>query len=152
MCRQKNWNIFRRLNKTPWLLACLFAGLLFLANIFSGCGDKEERLYGRWRLQTTFMNGDTLKDSLQYNIIPERTVYDFFYENILTVSTFINGVPISSADGFYTFKDNSTINMRYTIRYQLYDITAKIKKLTRRELNLEYTDKGNKYLLIFYTN
>jgi len=130
-------------------ICTLAAFTVFSLFTFSSC-DKEERLYGRWRLQDVYMNGDTLNDSLQYNVI-KNSIYTFFYANSFTVTTFVNGIVTTSSDGFYHFINNSTINMRYTITYQPYDITATIKKLNQKELKLEYDDKGNHYLLILYT-
>ncbi|MCL1851193.1 MAG: hypothetical protein FWF70_07335 [Bacteroidetes bacterium] len=132
------------------LFGYLFACSLVLLFIFARCNGKEEKIYGRWRLQTVFMNGDTLNDSLQFNVIPKITIYNFFLGNSLTIKTYIMGISTTSSDGYYSFKNNSTINMKYTILYQSFDITAKIKKLTQKELNLEYEDKGNKYFLILY--
>jgi hypothetical protein len=122
---------------------CLFA--------FTSC-DKEEKLYNYWNLQSVLMNGEPLNDSLQFNLIPYFTYYTFSYASSLEVSTFALGKFMSSSDGFYYFDSKSTIKMRFTLLYTRYDITAKIKKLTRKELNLEYEDNGNTYFLKLYTN
>ena len=139
-----------KFNYFTFLPFYLFVLLPFFLFTFSSC-DKEERLYGRWRLQEAYMNGDTLNDSTQYNVISKKTTYTFFYYNILTVSTDALETSISSTDGHYSFINKSTINLRYSIMYNVYNIDAKINKLSRNELNLEYDDKGNHYLLIFYT-
>ena len=154
---KKNWNIFRKLTthrspltayRTP--LAALYI-LLALCSLFSFAScDKEELIVNRWRLQTVLMNGDTLNDSLQFNVIPKYTVYSFYYFNSLVVSTYVNEQQTSSSDGVYQFTSKSTIGMRFTLLYNRYEIEAKIKKLTRRELNLEYKDDGNTYFLKFY--
>jgi hypothetical protein len=120
--------------------------------ILTGCpGSREDILYGDWRLQTVLMNGKPLEDSLQYNVAP-NTRYTFFYFNSLTITAFVSGQPTTSFDGYYFFKDRSTLEMKYTLWYERYDITAKIKKLTKRELNLEYEDNGNTYFLTLYSN
>ena len=153
MCCKKNWNIFRRLktNRNN-VVSFVFCFLLstFCISIFVSC-DKEEKLYGSWLLQTTLLNGEPLNDSLQFNV-SKYTYYTFFYQNSLTVTTSISGFKVDSPDGYYYFKNNSTIQMKYTLLYNRYDITAKIKKLTNRELNLEYEDNGNTYFLKLYSN
>ena len=123
--------------------------IVFVSFTLSSC-DKEERLYGSWRLQTVFMNGDTLNDSLQFNVLPRYTFYTFSFSNNLLVQTYALGIPVSSPDGFYKFENNSTIEMNYTLLYKQYNIKAKIKKLTKRELDLEYDDNGNHYSLVLY--
>jgi len=125
--------------------------LSFIFFVFASC-DNEDKLYGTWNLQTVLMNGEPLNDSLQFNVIPKYTDYIFFYENVLTVKTHALGAYVSSLDGFYYFKNNSTLYMKYSILYKKYDITAKIIKLTNRELNLEYDDRGNTYFLKLYSN
>jgi hypothetical protein len=114
--------------------------------------DNEDILYGTWRLQNVSMNGEALDDSLQFNVIPKYTYYTFHYQNSLNVSTYVLGAPTSSADGYYIFLNNSTIKMKFTLLYQRYEIKAKIKKLNRKELHLEYDDKGNTYFLKLYPN
>ncbi|MCL2290045.1 MAG: hypothetical protein FWC34_04985 [Bacteroidetes bacterium] len=105
-----------------------------------------------WNLQFVSMNGEPLNDSLQLNVIPYFTYYTFFYANSLEVVTYSRGQYIRSSDGFYQFINSSTIKMRFTLLHKPYDIEAKIKKLTRKELNLEYKDNGNTYFLKLFTN
>ena len=97
------------------------------------------------------MNDEPYSDSTKFNLIPFYTYYTFFYANSLEVRTFVSGRTIESAGGVYLF-ENSTIKMRFILEHQRYDIEAKIIKLTRKELNLEYEDKGNTYFLKLYTN
>ena len=143
MCCQKNRNILWRL--TPFLLVPF--SLLFFT--FTSC-DKPERIINSWRLQTVLKNDEPFNDSLQFNLIPKYTYYNFYYANSLTVSTFANGQSTSSANGFYEFTSNSTIKMTFTLLYQRYEISAKIKKLNRRELNLEYEEDGDTYFLTLF--
>jgi hypothetical protein len=124
--------------------------IIALSSLATSC-DKENMLYGTWRLQAVLMNGDTLNDTLQFNVIPKYTIYEFFYEHTFTVKTYISGQSVTSPEGFYNITNNS-LHMRYTLLYRRYDIPAKIKKLTRRELNLEYEYEGNSYFLKFYRN
>ena len=165
MRRQKNRNILRRLIKRnfslrPFALAPLrpfapyaFCFLLSAFCIFSlsSC-DKEEMLYSTWNLQSVTMNGQALNDSSQFNVIPKFTYYTFYYGNSLTVQAFAEGQITTSSDGYYKLVDNSKVEMKFTILYKRYNISAKIKKLTKKELNLEYEDKGNTYFLKLYTN
>jgi len=115
-----------------------------------GC-DKEDKLYGTWHLQVVKMNGAPLNDSLQFNVIPFNTYYTFFYANVLNIKTYSLGKTIESPTGKYYLKKNSTLDMQYSLLYETYNITAKIKKLNRNELILEYEDKGNNYYLKLYS-
>jgi len=158
MRRQKSRNILRRLIKRNFAPSSLrpfsFSPfLLFTLLLFtlSSC-DKEEMLYNTWNLQSVTLNGQALNDSSQFNVIPKYTYYTFFYGNSLTVQTFAEGQITTSSDGFYKLSGNSTLEMSFTILYKKYIINAKIKKLTKKELNFEYEDKGNTYFLKLYTN
>ena len=142
MCCQKNRNILRGLK--VYFFCHLLSVFCFFA--FISC-DKQEMIINSWNLQTVLKNGQPLNDSLQFNLIPRYTHYNFYYANSLNVSTFASGQLTSSSNGFYEFTNSSTIRMRFTLLYQRYEITAKIKKLTRNELNLEYEDNGNTYFL-----
>ena len=139
MRSKKNWNIF-------WKLIYLFV----LLPLLSSCG-KEEMLLGSWNLQTVLMNNEPLNDSLQFNVIPKYTYYTFSFANVLTVQTFALNGNITAPDGFYRLKDKSTLYMRFTLLHKHYDIDAKIKKLNRRELYLEYEYNSNTYFLKLYS-
>ena len=158
MDRKKNWNFFRKLNvknKCSFLYFSLLivCASLFICN-FSSC-NHEELIVNTWNLQTVLMNGEPLNDSLQFNVIPKYTYYIFFYANVLTVKTVALGKVTTSSNGHYEFVNNtkkSEIKMDFTILYEKYKIIAKIVKLTKRELNLEYEFRGNTYLLKLYAN
>ena len=156
MCRQKNRNILRRLIQKncfrPFALY-LFCFLLSAFCLFSltSC-DPEEMLYNSWQLQSVKMNGKSVSDSLPYNLTPTRTYYTFFYQNSLTVLTYAMQQITTSSDGYYELVGNSRLKMSFTILNKRFEINAKIKKLTKKELNLEYEDKGNTYFLKLYTN
>ena len=134
---------------TSHLLPLTFC-LFLLSALCISCGDIEEKLYGTWSLQSVLMNGEPLNDSLQFNLIPKHTDYTFAFANRLNVSTYALGEPFSSADGFYTIVNNSTIEMTFTLLFEKYNIKATIKKLNKKALNLEYEDKGNYYFLYLY--
>jgi len=135
--------------RTSYLIPFLLFSLLILS--LTSC-DKEEIIIGSWNLQTVLKNGEVNTDSTQFHLLTMYTYYHFFYFNSVDISTLANGQWTGSADGFYKFINNSTLEMRFTILYQQYAIIAKIKKLTRKELNLEYEDNENTYLLKLYTN
>jgi len=130
-----------------------FSLLLFFLFTLTSC-DNEEKLYNRWNLQFVSKNGEPFTDSTQLSkqphLVPHSTYYLFHFVGILEV--YASG--ITSTDGFYEFKDNSTIKMRFTLveHGRRFEIEAKIKKLTRKELNLEYEEKGDTYFLKLYTN
>ena len=142
---KKNRHLFRRLN------FCFFALLLFCFFTLNSC-DKETTLRNRWNLQKVFINGEEVSNSTEYNLLPYYTNYFFYYENSLNVSTYVKGEATESADGWYQLESKSTIHMRFTILHKRYDIKAKIKKMTKKEMHLEYTANGNKYLLKLFTN
>jgi hypothetical protein len=124
---------------------------LLLSAFLTGC-DREDMLYNTWNLSSVLMNGEPLNDSLQFNVIPKYTYYTFFYVNVLEISTVALGSVAKTSDGYYAFIDHSTLLMEFTLLYEHYKIEAKIKKITRRELNLEYKDSaGNTYFLIFFS-
>jgi hypothetical protein len=123
---------------------------LFLAT-FSSC-DKEEMIVGSWNLQTVLKNNNPLSEPYPLNLIPKNTYYYFSFANNLIVRTKINGDWAEAPDGFYTFIKKSTIEMRFTLKYLRYNITAKIKKLTNNELHLEYESDGDIYYLKLYSN
>lgn len=127
-------------------ITSLFFFLLFSLTSVTSC-DREEMIINSWRLQTVLMNNEPLNDSSQFNVIPRYTYYSFFIENRLNVRTYALGQSTASSDGFYRFLNRSTIEMRFTILNEQYKIEATIKKLTRKELNLEYEDNGNTYFL-----
>jgi hypothetical protein len=160
MRRQKNRNILRRLSFRPFALSPLrpFApyAFCFLLSAFclfslSSC-DKEEMLYNTWNLQSVTKNGKPYTDSVEYNLLTTYTYYYFLYQNVLTVKTFAMDQITTSSDGFYELLSGSRLKMRFTILNKRYELTAKIKKLTKKELHLEYEDKGNTYFLKLYTN
>ena len=156
MRRQKNRNILRRLKNKKFAPSCLRVFLLsafcFLLSACFVCCDKQEMLYNSWQLQSVKMNGKPYSDSLQYNLTPNYTYYTFFYDNALIVRTYAMQQITTSSDGFYKLESNSKLEMSFTILNKRYSINAKIKKLTKKELNLEYEDKGNTYFLKLYTN
>jgi hypothetical protein len=106
---------------------------------------------GNWNLQTVLMNGDTLNDPLQFNVIPKYTYYSFFYGNSLNVRTYAMNQITESANGEYRLKKNSKLYMRFNLHFKSYEINAKIKKLNRTELYIEYEDNGNKYYLKLFS-
>ena len=152
MRRQKNRNILRRLIKrdfAPYAFCFLLSAFCLFS--LSSC-DREELLYNTWNLQSVNMNGKPFSDSLQYNLLPTYTYYIFFYANSLTVRTYAMEQITTSSDGFYNLESKSKLEMKFTILNKRYTINAKIKKLTKKELNLEYEDKGNTYFLKLYAN
>jgi len=106
----------------------------------------------RWHLNSVLMNGEPYNDSTQFNIIPKYTYYYFSYLNVLEVSTLVDEQPVISANGKYFFKDRSTLELEFTLKYQKYKIdSVNIVKLNNKEMNLEYDFKGNTYFLKFFS-
>jgi len=169
MRSQKNRNLFRRLinhtphtaNRIPLLrlpfknkyLTYIFCFLLSTFCFLLISCDKQDMIMNRWTLQSVNINGQPI-DSLQmkYHLLPKYTDYVFFMESSLVVYTRINGQATASADGFYKFIDKSNIEMNFTLLNRKSIIKAKIQKLTKREMNLEYKDNGDTYFLKLYGN
>jgi hypothetical protein len=127
---------------------------VFCFSTFASC-DREEMIVNSWNLRTVLKNGEPHYDSLQFHLIPKYTTYYFYYAQThsLNVKTFALDQLATSADGYYRFKNKSTLELRFTLLYKKYEIEAKIKKLNSRELNLEYTDKeGDTYFMKLYPN
>jgi hypothetical protein len=110
-------------------------------------------IVGRWRLQTVLVNDEPYQDSTHFHLLVNITTFYFQYSNSLNVRTIANGKLTETADGFYKFEGNkSKIFMRFTLLWDYNEITAKIKKLTNRELHLEYEEKGDIYYLKLFSN
>jgi len=106
----------------------------------------------RWNLQSVKVNGSPIDSvQMQYHLLPKYTYYYFFLETSLNVETIVNG-QYTSANGMYKFVNKSTLYMHFMLHDKKSEITAKIKKLTRRELNLQYDENGNTYFLKLYSN
>ena len=73
-------------------------------------------------------------------------------EKVLNIDTYANGQYTASADGYYVFKNRSTLEMKFTILNQRNNIKANVKKITNKELNLEYKDNDDTFLLKLYAN
>jgi hypothetical protein len=131
--------------------SALFSVFFFLVSAYLMSCDREETIVNTWQLSSVLMNGEPLNDSLQFNVIPRYTYYIFSYANILEVRTIVSSQVAISLDGYYSFADYSTLNMEFTLLYKKYSIKAKITKLTRRELNLEYEYNGNVYFLTLFS-
>jgi len=132
-------------NIKPKILS-LFSLLLFFLFTLTSC-DKEEKLYNTWNLQSVSKNGEPFSDSTQLHLIPNHTYYTFHLANLFEV--YASG--IKSHQGFYLL-ENSSLKIRFTLEYRRIEIEAKIKKLTRKELNFEYKDKEDTYFLKLYGN
>lgn len=145
MCSKKNRHLLRRLT----VLLPLFATCFVLLVNLSSC-DREELIINRWNLQEVLKNDEPYEDSTQYHLIPSVTLYYFYYVNSLNVRSIYS--PSGTYDGHYHFVNPSTIFMRFTIKNQRNEFTAKIKKLTQRQLHIEYEDKGDIYYLKLYSD
>jgi len=173
MCSKKNWNILRRLTKHIILIPHHFisrrlkpatniiissshhliissAFYFLLLFTFTSC-DKSEILRGNWNLQSVFINDKEVTDSDEYHLILYYTYYYFFIQNSFNIKTVIDGQQWEAPNGFYIYNyRNKTIQMKFTLMDQRSEINAKIKKLTKNEMQLEYEKDGNIYLLTLF--
>ena len=115
--------------------------------------DKSEVLRGTWNLQSVFINDKEVTDSDEYHLILYYTYYIYFYdEKTLDIKTVVDGQQWGAPNGFYSYNyRNKTLQMNFTLMDQRSEINAKIKKLSRNEMRLEYEKDGNIYLLTLFS-
>ena len=132
-------------------LTPLFAFCFLLLSTFLSC-DKTEIVRSVWNLQGVSINDKEVTDSDEYHLKLFVTNYYIHYANSLDVRTVVDGQQWGTPNGFYIYNyKNKTLQMRFTLVDQHSEIMAKIKKLTRNEMRLEYEKDGNIYLLKLFS-
>lgn len=138
--------------------------LLLLPFLLGGCRyeepvlnlqSAENRLIAElWRVHTVLKNG-TETTEYPHDAFKKNNYYTFFYGGPMSVSTFMEtGTMIESTRGEWEFQDNNKkLYMFFTLRNRDYNFTARIVKLSGKELKFRYTDDdGVEWTLEFYKN
>jgi len=114
--------------------------------------DKSDILLGVWNLQGVSINDKEVIDSDEYHLKLFVTNYYIYYYNSLNIRTVVDGQTWETPNGFYNYNHiNKTLQMKFTLMDQRSEINAKIKKLSKNEMRLEYEKDGNIYLLKLFS-
>jgi hypothetical protein len=134
---------------------------LFLVLLLSACRyengpfislySPEKRLINTWTVQKVFRN-EVATSNPEYLANQLGTYYGFHAYGTLVVNCYYEGTFRESYTGSWKFFDNyKKIEIQFLLLDVSYKYTAKIKKLSRSELEYEYTDdNGVKWRLIMY--
>ena len=130
----------------------LFVLLLgFVAVCFTSCypeGTKispEYRIINAWRVSNVYLNGESVENAdLQAN--RPGVYYNMYADHILTVMLYYNGQVRESTFSLWRLQDNNTqLALDFTILGHHYQYTAKVMKLTKKELIVEYDDEDHNH-------
>lgn len=128
--------------------------LLLLTFAFCGCRyeegvlnfqSPENRLVAElWQLQKIRKNGEEITEAPN-DALKLYNYYTFFYGGDMTVVTYTNtGLSLESTHGEWSFEDkNKKLYVSFTLRNRNYTYTARIVKLSAKELKYRYTDLNN---------
>ena len=111
----------------------------------------EKRLITTWSLQKVYRNGEQTTTPEWYaNQI--GTYYTFHAYGPLVVTTYHNGTLRESYTGSWQFQNNEKeLKINFILLDVSYSYIAKIKKLSKTDLEYEYTDiNGNLWRLVLY--
>lgn len=111
----------------------------------------EYRIINVWKVVHVYLNGETVEEADLYANRPG--VYYYIYaDHILTVMLYYNGQVRESTFSMWRLQDNNTqLNLDFTILGHHYQYTAKVMKLTKKELIFEYDDEeNNHWRLVLY--
>lgn len=110
----------------------------------------EYRLIGYWQLLLIEKNGVeyTETDEIANKL---GNYYAFFYDGILDVETYQDGIARMSYYGYWAFENNeNNVIVDFSLLNKRYTYSAEIKKLSYNSLIYEYTDEdGNSWRLRF---
>ena len=100
----------------------------------------------------TYLNGEEI-DSTEYIGYAPQTYYYIYADHVMSVMARYNGEYRESTFAMWVAdQKNKTVNFQYTFYGKEYDFTAKILKLNRNELLIEFTDeKGNHWKLQMFS-
>ena len=131
----------------------LFAILLgFVAVCFSSCYPEstkispEYRIINVWKVVHVYLNDETIEDA---DLLANRPgVYYYIYaDHILRVMLYYNGQVRESTFSLWRLLDKNTqLSLDFTIPgHHQYQYTAKVMKLTKKELIFEYDDEDHNH-------
>ncbi|MCR4737970.1 MAG: hypothetical protein K5846_07385 [Bacteroidales bacterium] len=130
----------------------LFAILLgFVALFCTSCYPEstkinpEYRIVNAWKVVHVYLNGETIEDAdLQAN--RPGVYYNMYADHILTVMLYYNGQVRESTFSTWVLQDKNTqLALDFTILGHHYEYVAKVMKLTKKELILEYDDENHNH-------
>lgn len=117
-------------------------------NLFS----VEYRIVGSWQVSHTYLN-DVEIDSTEYIGYAPQTYYYIYADHVMSVMARYDGEYRESSFAMWVAdQKKKTLNFQYTFFGREYDFTAKILKLNRNELTIEFDDeKGNHWKLQMFS-
>lgn len=111
----------------------------------------EYRIINVWKVVHVYLNGETVEEA---DLLANRPgVYYYIYaDHILTVMLYLNGEVRQSTFSLWRLLDKNTqLSLDFTIPGHHYQYTAKVMKLTKKELIFEYDDENhNHWRLVLY--
>lgn len=112
----------------------------------------EYRIVGSWQVSHTYLN-DVEIDSTEYLGYAPQTYYYIYADHVMSVMARYGGEYRESSFAMWVAdQKNKTVNFQYTFFGKEYDFTAKILKLTKSELLIEFTDEeGNRWKLQMFS-
>ena len=111
----------------------------------------EYRIINAWKVVHVYLNGETVEEADLHANRPG--VYYYIYaDHILTVMLYYNGQVRESTFSMWRLQDKNTrLSLDFTILGHHYQYTAKVMKLTKKELIFEYDDEeNNHWRLVLY--
>ena len=141
------------MSKTAKIWVALLCGIAAIVcvsceNLFS----IEYRIVRSWQVSHTYLNGEEI-DSTEYIGYAPKTFYYIYADHVMSVmARYGNDYRESSFAFWVVDQKKKTINFQYTFFGKEYDFTAKILKLTKSELLIEFDDeKGNHWKLQMFS-
>ena len=112
----------------------------------------EYRIVGIWQVSHTYLN-DVEIDSTEYIGYAPQTYYYIYADHVMSVMARYDGEYRESSFAMWVAdQKKKTLNFQYTFFGREYDFTAKILKLNRNELTIEFDDeKGNHWKLQMFS-
>lgn len=112
----------------------------------------DYRIVRSWQVSHTYLNGEEI-DSTEYIGYAPKTFYYIYADHVMSVMARYGGEYRESSFAFWVAdQKNKTVNFQYTFFGKEYDFTAKILKLTKSELLVEFTDEeGNRWKLQMFS-
>ena len=135
----------------------LFILLGFVAVCCTSCYPEstkispEYRIINAWKVVHVYRNDDTIEDADLHANRP-GVYYNMYADHILTVMLYYNGQVRESTFSTWQLTDKNTLlNLDFIILGHHYQYTAKVMKLTKKELIFEYDDEeNNHWRLVLY--
>ncbi len=141
------------MNKLAKICVALLCGIT--AVLCTSCENLfsiDYRIVKSWQVSHTYLNGEEI-DSTEYIGYAPKTFYYIYADHVMSVmARYGNDYRESSFAFWVADQKKKTINFQYTFFGKEYDFTAKILKLTKSELLIEFDDeKGNHWKLQMFS-